>query len=87
MTITVELTYELAKLLGVRRIELEGAATVGEALRLTRNRFADHQEFFDRHLRATALVVNGVLSNHRSHLATRLRDGDRVGLLKAAAGG
>ena len=87
MSITVELTYELGKLLGTRRFEVEGCATLADVLRLTRARFADHPEDVDRQLRMTALVVNGVLSNYRSNLATRLVDGDRVGFLKAAAGG
>ena len=87
MSITVELTYELAKILGTRRIELEAAATVADALRLIRTRFAAHEADFDRHMGVMALVVNGVLINHQKHLATRLVDGDRLGFLKAAAGG
>jgi len=87
MSITVELTYDLAKVLGVKRLELEGAATVAEAVRLTRARFGAQQETFDQLTRVTALVVNGVLTNHHQGMATPLVDGDRVGFLKAAAGG
>ena len=39
MSITVELTYDLAKALGVRRLELEGTPTLREVLQLTRGRF------------------------------------------------
>jgi len=87
VSITVELTYDLAKLLGTRHLELEGAATVGDALRLTRAHFAEQQADFDRLTRVTALAVNGVLINHRNLWATPLTPGDRVSFLKAAAGG
>ena len=87
MSIIVELTYDLAKLLGNRHLVLDGADTVGDALRLTRARFAEHQTDFDRLTRVTALAVNGVLINHRSQWETPLAPGDRVNFLKAAAGG
>ena len=87
MSITVELTYDMAKVLGTKRFELEGAATVADVLRMTRARFADHPGDFEHLTRLTALVVNGVLISHRQLLWTALADGDRVGFLKAAAGG
>lgn len=87
MSITVELTYDLAKVLGQRRLQLDSPATVADAVRQVRARFGDQAETFDRLTRVTALVHNGVLVNHRYGLATPLQDGDTVGFLKAAAGG
>lgn len=87
MSITVELSYDLAKALGERRLQLEGAATVADAVRQVRDRFGDRAGTFDQLTRVTALVHNGVLVNHRYGLATPLQDGDTVGFLKAAAGG
>jgi molybdopterin converting factor small subunit len=86
MSITVELTYDLAKALGERRLEIEAPATLQKVLRLTRERFGDQAEAFDKLTRVTALVVNGVLVNQkRKNLP--LKDGDLVSFLKAAAGG
>jgi len=87
MKITVELTYDMAKALGVRRFEVEGAATVAEAVRLTRARFGDQGETFDQLTRVTALVLNGVLIQHRKGADSTLADGDTLAFLKAAAGG
>lgn len=86
MSITVELTYDLAKSLGERRFEIEAPATLQDVLRLTRERFGDQGETFDKLTRITTLVVNGVLVNRRRWNAL-LKDGDRVSFLKAAAGG
>ena len=86
MSITVELTYDLAKALGERRFEIDGPATLQDVLRLTQERFGEQVEVFDKLTRVTALVVNGVLVNHK-HKNFQLRDGDRVSFLKAAAGG
>lgn len=87
MTVTVELTYDLAKLLGTRRIQLDDVETVAEAVAQVRGRFGAQAAEFDRLARVTAVVVNGVLVSHRKGPATRLRDGDTLGFLKAAAGG
>jgi molybdopterin converting factor small subunit len=86
VSITVELTYDLAKALGERRFEIEGPASLQDILRLTRERFGEQGETFDRLTRVTALVVNGVLVN-RTRWNSPLKDGDRVSFLKAAAGG
>jgi molybdopterin converting factor small subunit len=87
MSITVELTYDLAKALGVRRLELEGTPTLREVLQLTRSRFGAEAETFDRLTRVTTLVVNGVLVGQGRAQDTPLQEGDRVSFLKAAAGG
>ena len=87
MSITVELTYDLAKALGNRRLELEGRPTLRQAVALTRDRFGAEGATFDQLTRVTALVVNGVLASRTHGLDTPLQDGDRVSFLKAAAGG
>jgi len=87
MSITVELTYDLAKALGVRRLELEGTPTLRQVLALTRDRFGAEGATFDKLTRVTALVVNGVLVGQGRAQNTPLLDGDRVSFLKAAAGG
>jgi molybdopterin converting factor small subunit len=87
MGITVDLTYDMAKALGVPRFEVEAAATVRDVVRQAERRFAPTGESFERLTRVTAIAVNGVLVNHRKGLKTRLADGDRVAFVKAAAGG
>jgi molybdopterin converting factor small subunit len=87
MGITVELTYDMAKALGVPRFEVEAAATVRDVVRQAEQRFAPTGQSFERLSRVTAIAVNGVLVNHRKGLKTRLADGDRVAFVKAAAGG
>ena len=87
MSITVELTYDMSKALGVRTFELEGARTVQDVVRLTRERFGEQAQDFEKLTRVAAVVVNGVLINHRRGMRTRLADGDTVGFVKAAAGG
>jgi molybdopterin converting factor small subunit len=87
MKITVELTYDMAKVLGLRRFDLEDAATVAEALPRIRERFGDQVEAYEHLTRLAALVVNGVLIDHRRGVDTRLADGDTLAFLKAAAGG
>lgn len=86
MSITVELTYDLAKALGERRFEIEAPATLQDVLRFTRERFGEQTETFDKLTRVTALVVNGVLVSRKGGNSP-LKDGDRVSFLKAAAGG
>ncbi len=86
MTVTVELTYDMAKLLGTRAIPLEGPRTVGEALRAARDRFGDQGAAYDRMAEVAAVAVNGVLVAHRRE-GVRLADGDRVTFVKTAAGG
>ena len=41
MSVTVEVTYEMSKALGVQRFEVEGAGTVADAVSLARERFHD----------------------------------------------
>lgn len=87
MAVTVELTYDMSKELGVARFEVEAAGTVADAVRLARERFGGQGEAFDRLTRVAAVAVNGVLSSHRRGMKTRLEDGDTVAFVKAAAGG
>lgn len=87
MGVTVELTYELSKVLGTRRFEVDGAVTVGDIIRLTRERFGERAVEFERLTRVAAVSVNGVLASHRRGLRTPVADGDRVMFVKASAGG
>jgi molybdopterin converting factor small subunit len=87
MSVTVELTYDMSKELGVERLQVEGARRVADVVRLTRERFGERAESFERLTRCAAVAVNGVLVNHRKGMKTQLSDGDTVAFLKAAAGG
>jgi molybdopterin converting factor small subunit len=87
MSITVELTYDMSKVLGVQRFEVDDASTVADVVRLSRARFGEGEESFEKLTRVAAIAVNGVLINHRKGMKTRLDDGDVVSFLKAAAGG
>ena len=87
MSITVELTYDMSKVLGMQRFEVEDARTVADVMRQARARFGDGEESFEKLTRVAAVAVNGVLINHRKGMKTRLADGDTVTFLKAAAGG
>jgi molybdopterin converting factor small subunit len=87
MSITVELTYELGKALGTGRIEVEGAVTVADIVRLTRERLGERAVEFDRLTRMAAVSVNGVLASHRRGLRTPVADGDCVMFVKSSAGG
>ncbi len=86
MSIRVELTYDMSKALGVRYFEIESAATVREVVEQTESRFAGGGEFA-KLARPAAIAVNGVLISYRKGMKTKLADGDRVGFVKAAAGG
>ena len=87
MSITVELTYEMSKALGVRSFEVEGAATVADVVALTRARFGERAAEFERLTRVAAVSVNGVLATHRRGPRTPVVDGDRVMFVRASAGG
>ena len=88
MSITVEVTYDMSKALGARSFEVEGAGTVQDIMRVTRDKFgAEHADTFEKLTRVAAVSVNGVLINHRRGMGTALADGDTVAFLKAAAGG
>ena len=85
MAVAVQLTYAMAKELGAQRLELEGAKTVADVLRMTRERFAGAR--YDELTRVAAVAVNGVLVNYRRGKNTPVHDGDTVAFVKAAAGG
>ena len=85
--ITVELTYDMAKALGVPRFEVESAATVADAVAAARARFGADAEAFETLSRVAAVAVNGVVIAHRKGMKTKLNPGDRVNFVKAAAGG
>jgi molybdopterin converting factor small subunit len=87
MSVTVELTYDMSKALGIPRFELEGARTVADVVRMARDRFGEAGGDFETLTRVAAVAVNGVLINHRQGMKTRLADGDVVVFVKAAAGG
>jgi molybdopterin converting factor small subunit len=87
MSVTVELTYDMSKELGLQRFEIEGAATVEDALRLARERFGAAGDRFDVLSRVAAIAVNRVLMSHKQGRRTRLSDGDTLTFVKAAAGG
>ena len=87
MSITVEVTYDMSKALGVRRFEVDGARTVEDVVRLTGEKFGERGETFAKLTRVAAVVVNGVLISHQKGMSTALTDGDTVTFLKAAAGG
>ena len=86
MSIRVELTYDMSKALGMQSFDIESAATVRDVVEETETRF-DGGEEFAKLARLAAIAVNGVLINYRKGMKTKLRDGDRVGFVKAAAGG
>ena len=87
MSIRVEVTYDMGKALGEHVFELESATTVAEVVEQTRARFGSGGEEFAKLARVARVAVNGVLVAHRKGMKTRLADGDRVGFVKAAAGG
>jgi molybdopterin converting factor small subunit len=87
MSISVQLTYEMSKIVGAQRIEVEGARTVADVVRATRERFGADGARFDQLSRVTAVAVNGVLSSYKRGQKTAVADGDRVAFVKAAAGG
>ena len=76
MGVAVQLTYAMAKELGAQRLEIEGARTVADVLRMTREL-----------TRVAAIAVNGVLVQYQRGAKTPVRDGDTVAFVKAAAGG
>lgn len=86
MGIRVELTYDMGKVIGTHSFELEAASTVADVVEQTRARFEGGEDFV-RLARVARVAVNGILVAHRKGMKTTLRDGDRVGFVKAAAGG
>lgn len=84
MRVTVELTYEMAKLVGTDRFEVEGVTTVKELIARARDKVGPD---FDEKVRLAAVVVNGVVASYKQGLGTKLADGDVVSFVKASAGG
>lgn len=87
MSVTVELSYDMSKEYGERRIEVPGAETVKDLVAQVKARFGERGKDFAPLSRVTAVAVNGVLINHRKGMRTRLADGDKVAFVKAASGG
>ena len=87
MGIRVELTYDMSKAVGQHVFDLDSAETVADVVEQTRARFGEGGEEFARLARVARVAVNGVLVSHRQGNRTKLKDGDRVGFVKAAAGG
>jgi molybdopterin converting factor small subunit len=87
MSVEVQLTYAMAKELGAQRLEIDGAQTVADVLRMTRERFAAVPSRYDELTRVAAVAVNGVLIHYKRGAKTPVRDGDTVAFVKAAAGG
>ncbi len=87
MSIQVELTYDMGKAIGEHRFEIDSAATVADVVEQTRARFKQGGDEFAKLAHVARVAVNGVLVNHRKGMKTALKDGDRVGFVKAAAGG
>ena len=86
MSIRVELTYDMSKALGLQCFDIESATTVRDVVEQTESRFEGGEDFA-KLARLAAIAVNGVLVSHGKGMKTKLTDGDRVGFVKAAAGG
>ena len=84
MRVTVELTYDMSKDLGVDTLEMEGVRTVAELVDKAK---AQVGPGFEQHTRLAAIAVNGMLVNHKKGMKTKLADGDVVAFVKASAGG
>ena len=87
MSVTVELTYDMSKVVGTETFEVDGVGTVEDVIRRTREKFGDKGGEFEKLSRVTAIAVNGVLVNYRKGLKTAVSDGDTIGFVKASAGG
>ena len=84
MRVTVELTYDMSRALGIDRFDVDDVATVKDLIAKAHERVGPT---FEAETRLAAVAVNGVLMSYQSGLRTRLADGDRVSFVKAAAGG
>ena len=87
MSVTIQLTYDMSKVLGAARVEIDGARDVAEAIAQVRSRFGEAGGEFEKLTRVTAVAVNGVLASYQRGTKTPLEDGDVVAFVKAAAGG
>jgi len=85
--ITVELTYDMSKALGIETFEVDDVPTVADVVAATRAKFGDKGEEFAKLSRVAAVAVNGMLVNYRKGMKTKLAPGDTVAFVKAAAGG
>ncbi|MCC6527890.1 MAG: MoaD/ThiS family protein [Polyangiaceae bacterium] len=84
MRVTVELTYEMTKEVGVERFDVDDVSTVAELVERAKERVGPS---FDKHVRLAAVAVNGVLVHYKRGMRTKLADGDIVNFVKASAGG
>jgi molybdopterin converting factor small subunit len=87
MSVTVELTYDMSKVVGTETFEVDGVGTVEDVIRRAREQFGAKGEEFEKLTRVTAIAVNGVLVNYRRGIKTSVSDCDIVGFVKASAGG
>lgn len=85
--VRVELTYAMSKELGIAHFEVDDPETVADVMDAARRRFGARGETFSQLSRVANVAVNGVLITYRKGMKTRLRPGDRVAFVKAAAGG
>lgn len=85
--ITVELTYDMSKALGVDTFTLGDVNSVADIVAATRAKFAGKGDEFEKLTRVAAIAVNGVLVNYKHGMKTKLSPGDTVAFVKAAAGG
>ena len=85
--ITVELTYDMSKALGVETFTVGDVGSVADVVAATRAKFVDKADEFEKLTRVAAIAVNGVLVNYRKGMKTKLGPGDTVAFVKAAAGG
>jgi molybdopterin converting factor small subunit len=85
--ITIELTYDMSKALGVETLSVGDLGTVADVIAATRATFAEKGDEFEKLTRVAAIAVNGVLVNYKHGMKTKLAPGDTVAFVKAAAGG
>ena len=84
MRVTVELSYEMSKAFGTERLEIDDVRTVADLVDKARAKVGPT---IAEHVSHAAIVVNGVMINHRRGMRTKLADGDIVSFVNAAAGG
>jgi len=87
VSVVIELSYDMGKAIGERRIELSNPATVRDAVAEVSVRFAAGGADFEALSTVTSIAINGVLVKYGRGLNTRLHDGDVVAFVKAASGG
>ena len=87
MSVVIELSYDMSKAIGERRIELSNPETVRDAVAQVNKRFVTDGEDFETLSKVTSIAINGVLVKYDRGMKTRLQDGDVVAFVKAASGG